>query len=87
MAVAKGKARENRTEEGQRKVRGPTGVRTSGRTALLTKTNLHRAGPGGRKKQKEELKGAPPPHPVRVLFLSLSLSPTCWGALLFTSLD
>ena len=25
-------------------------MRTSGRTALLTKPNLHRAGPGGRKK-------------------------------------
>ena len=55
----KGKARENRTKEGPR-----TRVRTPGRTALLSKPNLHRAGPRGRKKHiKRRAKG-----------LSLSLS-------------
>ena len=38
------KQNRGRSKEGQR-----TGVRTSGRTALLAKSNLHRAGPGGRK--------------------------------------
>ena len=34
-------------------------MRTSGRIALLTKPNLHRAGPGGRKNHiKEEPKGS-----------------------------
>ena len=76
MAVAKrrrkspGKQNRGRSKEGLR-----TRVRTLGRTALLTKPNLHRAGPGGRKKHKKRSQ--------RVL----SLSPTCWGALLFMSLD
>ena len=54
MAVAKrrrkspGKQNRGRSKEGLR-----TGVRTSGKTALLTKPNLHRAGPGGRKKHKK----------------------------------
>ena len=56
MAVAKRQGREKPTKIEQRKVKGRskdgprTGVRTSGRTALLPKPNLHRAGPGGRKK-------------------------------------
>jgi hypothetical protein len=66
MAVAKRQGREkpakNRTEEGLR-----TGVRTSNRTALLTKPNLHRAGPGGRKKYKRRSQRA----------LSLSLPTLC----------
>ena len=60
MAVAKrqeGKSRENRTEEGLR-----TGVKTSGRTALLLKPNLHKTGPGGKKHKKKSQ-------------ISLSLSP------------
>ena len=84
MAVAKRQGREKPTKIEQRKVKGRsedlrTGMRTSGRTALLTKSNLHRAGPGGRKKQiKRGAKGRS---------LSLSLSPARWGALLFASLD
>ena len=58
MAVAKRQGREKPTKIEQRKVKGRsedlrTGMRTSGRTALLTKPNLHRAGPGGRKKHKK----------------------------------
>ena len=51
MAVAKRQGREKPTKIEQRKVRGRlrTGVRTSGRTALLPKPNLHRAGPGKEK--------------------------------------
>ena len=46
-------------------------MRTSGRTALLTKPNLHRAAPGGRKKHiKRGAKG-----------LALSLSPLRSGVL------
>ena len=37
-------------------------MRTSGRTALLTKPNLHRAGPGRRKKHKK--RGAKGPRAV-----------------------
>ena len=50
-------------------------MRTSGRTALRTKPNLHRAGPGGRKKKhiKTGAKG-----------LSLSLPPA--GALMSSHL-
>ena len=82
MAVAKRQGREKPTKIEQRKVQGPrTGVRTSGRTALLTKPNLHRAGPGGRKKHKKRSQRA------LSLSLSLSLSPARWGALLFASLD
>ena len=53
MAVAKRQGREKPTKIEQRKVKGRsrTRVRTSGRRALLTKPNLHGAGPGGRKKQ------------------------------------
>ena len=74
MAVAKRQGREKPTKIEQRKVKGRsedlrTGMRTSGRTALLTKPNLHRAGPGGRKKHK---KGS-----QRALSLSLSLSLSC----------
>ena len=52
MVVPKRQGREKPTNIEQRKVKGGprTGVRTSGKTALLTKPNLHRAGPGGRKK-------------------------------------
>ena len=86
MAVAKRQGREKPTKIEQRKVKGRsedlrTGMRTSGRTALLTKPNLHRAGPGGRKKHKKGSQRA------LSLSLSLSLSPARWGALLFASLD
>ena len=80
MAVAKRQGREKPAKIEQRKVKGRsrTRVRTSGRTALLTKPNLHGAGPGGRKKHiKRGAKGLPPPPPLTVLL----------GALLFTSLD
>ena len=52
MEVAKRQGREKPTKIEQRKVKGRSRarVRTSGRTALLVKPNLHRAGPGGRKK-------------------------------------
>ena len=57
----------HQSEEGQRKVK--EGLRTSGRTALLPKPNLHRTGPGGRKKHiKRGAKGLSPS-------LSLSLFP------------
>ena len=70
MAVAKRQGREKPTKIEQRKVQGPrTGVRTSGRTAVMTKPNLHRAGPGGRKKHKKRSQ--------RALSLSLSLSLSC----------
>ena len=40
-------------------------MRTSGRTALLTKPSLHGAGPGGRKKHiKRGAKGLSPPPPT-----------------------
>ena len=79
MAVAKRQGWEKPTKIEQRKVQGRSEdrVRTSGRTAFLTKPNLHRAGLGGRKKHKKRRQRA----------LSLSLSEECWGALLFTSLD
>ena len=70
MAVAKRQGREKPAKIEQRKVPGlRTGVRTSGRTALLTKPNLHRAGPGGRKKHKKRSQ------------MALSLSLLCAGAL------
>ena len=52
MATAKRQGREKPAKIEQRKVKEGlrTRVRTSGRTALLTKRNLHRAGPGERKK-------------------------------------
>ena len=54
-------------------------MRTSGRTALLTKANLHRAGSRGGKKKKHINRGAKG--------RTLSLSPVRWGTLLFASLD
>ena len=81
MAVAKRQGREKPTKIEQRKVKGRsedlrTGMRTSGRTALLTKPNLHRAGPVGRKKTyKKRSQRA----------LSLSLSPTPHPEALFSS--
>ena len=66
MAVAKRQGREKPAKIEQRKVKGRsrTRVRTSGRTALLTKPNLHGAGPGGRKKHiKRGANGLPPPPP------------------------
>ena len=72
MAVAKRQGREKPAKTEQRKVKGRsrTRVRTSGRKALLTKPNLHRAGPEGRKNIKRGAKG-----------LSLSVSLLCTGAL------
>ena len=56
-------------------------MRTSGRTALLTKANLHRAGSRGKKKKKQKhIKRGAKGH-------TLSLSPVRWGTLLFASLD
>ena len=66
------KQNRGRSKEGLR-----TRVRTAGRTALLTKPNLHRAGLGGRKKRKKRSQRA----------LSLSLSLSLWSTLLFGSLD
>ena len=63
MVVAK---RQGRSKEGL-----GTRVRTAGRTALLTKPNLQRASPGGRKKHiKRGAKGLSLP-------LSLSLPHAC----------
>ena len=71
MEVAKRQGREKPTKIEQRKVKGRSRarVRTSGRTALLVKPNLHRAGPGGRKKHKKRSQR------------TLSLSPPRAGAL------
>ena len=50
MAVAKRQEREKPVKIEGRSKKGPrTGMRTSGRKALLAEPNLHRAGPGGRK--------------------------------------
>ena len=51
MAGLKDKERKSPQKQNKgRSKKGPrTGVRTSGRTALLAEPNLHRAGPGGRK--------------------------------------
>ena len=81
MAVAKRQGREKPTKIEQRKVKGRsedlrTGMRTSGRTALLTKPNLHRAGPGGRKNIKRGTKG---------LSLSLSCALGCSSLCVFGS--
>ena len=65
MAVAKRQGREKPAKIEQRKVKGRSEDRT-GRTAVLAKPNLHRAGPGGRKKHIK--RGAKGPG------LSLSLS-------------
>ena len=75
MAVAKRQGREKPAKTEQRKVKGRsrTRVRTSGRTALLTKPNLHGAGPGGRKKHiKRGAKGLSLflPHAAGALFSS-----------------
>ena len=67
-------------------------MRTSGRTALRPKPNLHRTGPGeGKKHLKRGAKGlslslSPMRACTRSLFLFLS-TPTRWGAFLFESLD
>ena len=68
MAVAKRQGREKPGKIEWSKVKGGprTGVRTSGRAALLPKHSLHRTGPGGRKTYKKRSQ--------RVLSLSLSLS-------------
>ena len=50
MVVAKRQEREKPVKiEGRSKKGLRTGMRTSGRKALLAEPNLHRAGPGGRK--------------------------------------
>ena len=56
MAVANSKEEKSRRKynRGRSKVGPRTGVRTSGRTALLTKPNLHKAGPGRKKKKKKK---------------------------------
>ena len=73
MAAAK---RQGRSKEGPR-----TRVKTSGRTAFLAKSNLHRAGPGGRKKHikggAKALSHGLSPACVRS-FLSFSLSLSCY---------
>ena len=61
MVVAK---RQGRSKGGPR-----TRVKTSGRTALLAKPNLHRAGPGGGKKH---IKGG-----AKALSQGLSLPRAC----------
>ena len=59
-------------------------MRTSGRTALQTKPNLHRAGLGGRKqtykKRSQKARALSPPR-MRALVRSFSLSPPRAGAL------
>ena len=67
MAVPKGQGRETPSKIEQSKVKGRSEdpSRTSGRTALLPKPNLHRAGPGEEKTYKKRTQRA----------LSLSLSP------------
>ena len=76
MAVAKRQGWEKPTKIEQRKVQGRSEdrVRTSGRTAFLTKPNLHRAGPGGRQKHIKE-------EPKRSLSLSPARPPPCAGVL------
>ena len=78
MEVAKRQGREKPTKIEQRKVKGRSRarVRTSGRTALLVKPNLHRAGPGGRKNIKRGTKG---------LSLSLSCALGCSSLCVFGS--
>ena len=72
MAVAK------RQRKGKaRKNRTKEGLRTSGKTNNTPGwPNLHRTGPGREKHIKRGAQAS-----------SLSLSPTCWGALLLVSLD
>ena len=83
MVVAKRQGREEPAKIEQRKVKGRsrTRVRTSGRTALLVKPNLHKAGPGGRKNIKRGAKR------LSLLFESLgrhSLTPQGCNFLLFS---
>ena len=74
MVVA---TRQGREKPGKMKQKKVQGVRTSGKTNNTPGyPNLHRAGPGGEKTEKEE--------PKR--WGSLSLNPARWGALLFVSL-
>ena len=54
VANRQGRAKPSKIEQRKVKERSRTGVRTSGRTALLAEPNLHRAGPGGRKPIKAE---------------------------------
>ena len=78
MAVAKRQGRENpakieqkRSKEGLR-----TRVRTSGRTALLTKPSLHRAGQGEEKNHKKRSQRASLSlSRVHTFFLSHSIHP------------
>ena len=60
MAVPKGQGRETPAKIEQSKVKGRSEdpVRTSGRTALLPKPNLHRAGPGEEKTYKKRTQRA-----------------------------
>ena len=74
IKARKGKAHENRTKGGQRKVQGPEWRLQVEQTALLAKPNLHRAGPGGGKKHKRRSQSVFSPACVRALSLSLSLS-------------
>ena len=72
IKARKGKAHENRTKGGQRKVQGPEWRLQVEQTALLAKPNLHRAGPGGGKKHIKG--GAKALSCVCARSLSLSLS-------------
>ena len=74
MVVAKRQEREKPVKiEGRSKKGLRTGMRTSGRKALLAEPNLHRAGPGGRKHLKGGAKHSlelsathpTPPHPTQ----------------------
>ena len=83
MAVPKGQGRETPAKIEQSKVKGRSEdpVRTSGRTALLPKPNLHRAGPGEEKTYKEDPKGSlslSPPHDGAIFSLHLWIDvPSC----------
>ena len=67
MAVAERQGREKPAKIEQRKVRGRSEdrVSTSGRTALLTKPSLQRAGPGGEKHIKRSQRALRSPRPGR----------------------
>ena len=85
MAVAKrqGRGKPAKTEQRKVKERPRTGVRTSDRTALLPKPNLHRAGPGGRKniyKKRSQRALSLSPMCAQVLSLSVSLSTAPQGS-------
>ena len=77
-----------KTEQRVVKGRSEDRVRPSGRAALLTKPNLHRAGPVGIKKHQKRGQRALPPPRVHKLFLSLSPRPPTLhtGALLHSLL-